>query len=383
MITSKSLFRGSSVSIHALLMLLAASMIGVSIYLTNHYFAVKFPTGLAGSATLCDINSFFNCDTATNSPLSNIAGVPISVFGMLMGIFTFMGFVFKTDEMEGTIYQVLLLNLVGCVVLFLYSLIALGSLCPFCTLYYILSAAVFFIFFKYSNVRLIGPIPASSFAVVTLVVAGGFWFNISNKLERNDKVVASVISQFKALPNLGSLKEESPFRIASSSEKFEDAPIQITMFSDYQCPACKMLSEQAPKIAKKYQGKINIQYVFYPLDMDCNPSINRPMHPLACRAAYLTVCAGPEKFVKVHDDIFHNQASMDVDWINNYAKKEGVLDCLKKEETKKAVMDLIAQSNPFNVRSTPTMLINGVKIEGVLPLNQLYGILDDIVKNSK
>ena len=138
MITSKSLFRGSSVSIHALLMLLAASMIGVSIYLTNHYFAVKFPTGLAGSATLCDINSFFNCDTATNSPLSNIAGVPISVFGMLMGIFTFMGFVFKTDEMEGTIYQVLLLNLVGCVVLFLYSLIALGSLCPFCTLYYIL-----------------------------------------------------------------------------------------------------------------------------------------------------------------------------------------------------------------------------------------------------
>lgn len=383
MITTKSVYREGTINIHALLMLIAAAMIGVSIYLTNHYFAVKFPTGLDTVSGLCDFGSFFNCDTATNSAASNIAGVPISIFGILIGIFIFVGFALKNDDMEGTLFQVLAVNFAGCILLFLYSLIALGSLCPFCTVYYILSGLAFYIFLKYSNNRLIAPIPLASYAVVTALVFGGFWFNINSIREQASKIEQSVVGQFRALPNLGKPAKDSPFRIASASEKFEDAPIQVTMFSDFQCPACKMISEQAHQIASKYAGKINIQYVFYPLDMNCNPAIDRPFHDLACKGAYLATCVGPEKFAKVHDDIFANQANLTGEWLDNYAKKEGVTDCITKEETKKTVMDLISQSNPFNVRSTPTILINGVKIEGVRPLNQIYAIMDDILKNAK
>lgn len=383
MITTKSIYREGSINVHALLMLIAAAMIGISIYLTNHYFAVKFPSGLDTVSGICDFGSFFNCDTATNSAASNIFGVPISIFGILIGLFIFVGFAVKTDEMEGTLFQILAINFIGCIALFLYSLIALGSLCPFCTLYYILSGAAFFIFYKKSNNRLFAPIPFISYAAVAAIVYGGFWFNINSIKEKSSKIEQSVVTQFKALPNLGKPATDSPFRIISATENFSDAPIQVTMFSDYQCPACKALSEQAHKIAAKYAGKINIQYVFYPLDMACNPAIDRPFHDLACKGAYLTVCAGPEKFNKIHDDIFANQATLTSEWFDNYAKKEGVTECMTKEETKKTVMDLIATSNPFNVRSTPTMLLNGVKIEGVRPLNQIYAIMDDLLKNQK
>ena len=61
-------------------------MIATSLYLTNHYFEVHFPTGLTGGS-LCDINSFFTCSAATHSHLSNLFGVPISLFGLLIGVF--------------------------------------------------------------------------------------------------------------------------------------------------------------------------------------------------------------------------------------------------------------------------------------------------------
>ncbi|EQC51828.1 hypothetical protein M901_2428, partial [Bacteriovorax sp. DB6_IX] len=43
-----------------------------SIYLTSHYFTAKYPTGFE-SGSMCNINSFFNCDATTLSPLGNIA----------------------------------------------------------------------------------------------------------------------------------------------------------------------------------------------------------------------------------------------------------------------------------------------------------------------
>ena len=49
-----------------------------------------------------------------------------------------------------------------------------------------------------------------------------------------------------------------------------------------------------------------MQYLFYPLDNNCNPKVTRPLHPLACEAAYLASCL-PEKFKQVEADIFDNQ----------------------------------------------------------------------------
>ena len=70
--------------------------------------------------------------------------------------------------------------------------------------------------------------------------------------------------------------------------------------------------------------------------------------------------------------------------VEDYAKKENVLECMKSQETKDKVVELIKQAKPFNISSTPTMLLNGVKVEGVIPMNSLIPILDYLIeKNEK
>ena len=139
-------FEQSNFNVKFLTGFLSLAMIGVSIYLTQHFYHVHFPEGI-GAGSLCDISSFFNCDSATNSSFSNIFGTPISLLGLITGIIFLLGattsiFTNFTVLIFGTI------NVVGCLVLFIYSLTALGSLCPFCTLYYLLSAGTLYMFHK-------------------------------------------------------------------------------------------------------------------------------------------------------------------------------------------------------------------------------------------
>ncbi len=380
MTSNKSLYQNSPIGTQVLLALGALAMVVLSVYLTNHYFQVMFPSDIS-KGSLCDFGSFFNCDAATHSHASNIMGVPISVFGILIGLFVFVGFIFKSEKMEGSLFSVLALNFVGCIGLFLYSLIALGTLCPFCTLYYLASGLVLFLFYKHSNARVPHILPLGSMGIATLVISFFFYQNVQGRSQVDDSLAKELIQQYNSLPQLGHPKVGSGLFLAKSTENFTDAPLQLTIFSDYQCPACRMLSNITHDVAKKYKGKINIQYMFYPLDHNCNADITRPMNPLSCQGAYLSVCLA-EKFDRVHDDIFANQEKLTLDWIQSYARKEGVLDCLNDEATKKKVQDIVAQSKPFSISSTPSMLINGVRTVGVLPANQLYMILDHLLAKS-
>lgn len=371
---NKSFYRDASINYHVIVGLMALVMIGLSIYLTNHYFAVKFPTGLEASG-LCNINDFFNCDVATNSPASNIAGVPISVFGIIMGAFIFVGYLVKNDGFEGTIHTVLLVNAIGCLLLFIYSLVALGGLCPACTGYYVASWIAAFCFFKASGLRSLDVKAIASYAVVT-GVAFALTFNVVKGKEGEiNKVADSLVAQYKALENLGAPSFESKYRMASATEKFTDAPIQITKFSDFECPACKMLSEVLHKVAEKYKGKVNVQYFFYPLDNSCNPAMERPLHRYACKAAQLATCM-PERFSTYESDVFKNQAQLSDDWLDAYAKKENVWDCYQSPKGKEEIQAYMEEAKNFGVQSTPTFLLNGVKIEGVLPLPQLSILID-------
>lgn len=371
--TKRSVYN-SSMNTTIALFVLSALMIGFSIYLTGHYFELKFPTGLE-SGSLCNLNSYFNCDKTTLSPMSNIAGVPISVFGIVVGALVMLGLFIKNEAYEKTMYFALMINMLGCVVLFFYSLFALGGLCPFCSLYYVVSGITLWMFYKDSedykpNFAILG-----GFAAVILVAAFITKSNVDKKTENISAVANDLIRQYYALPKLGEPNPPSEYKIATA----ENAPIQMQIFSDFECPACKALSEIMPQLLLRYGGKINIQYFFYPLDHNCNPSMERPLHQQACRAAYYATCMPAEKFGTLHDEIFHNQERLP-DFLDDAIKKNNVAKCVADPATKAKVVSIINAATPFNIRSTPTFLLNGVKIEGVLPPDQLFAIMDEIIK---
>ena len=365
---------------HLLLIGMSILMAVSSLYLLNHHFETFYPTGMA-KAAICNISDFFSCDATAYSPISSIYSVPIALFGMLAGLFLLFGSILPSEKMEGTNRLFAKLNFAGCILLFFYSIGILGYLCPVCTLYYIFSGVACYLFFRHSNIGVPSIKIILSYALVTIIISAGTILYVQGKDKKNDILTTALLKDYYSYPNLGVPSPKSPFRLASATEKFEDAPIQISIFSDFQCPACELLSEMMEKIVIRYKGKINIQYYFYPLDMSCNKNMTRPLHTLACKSSYLATCL-PNKFVKTHNDIFKQIEDISAVWLDSYAKNEGVLDCTKDQKTKDTVLSLIEAATPFNVQSTPTMLVNGVKIEGALPLNQMYIILDDLAKKN-
>jgi uncharacterized membrane protein len=380
-VKTKSVYNNDSINNTIAIVILSTLMMGFSLYLTQHYFDIKFPTGLT-SGSLCNINSFFNCDKTTTSPLGAPFNIPISIFGIIIGLLTFMGIIVKNEEYEKTVFFTLLVNGIGCVLLFLYSLFVLKGLCPFCTLYYIASLLTLFFFYKNSetwqpNFGFLG-----SFALVVIVISLLMRNNINDRIAENEKNINAIgndlIKQYFSLPNLGTPNYPSIYKLANNN----NAPIKMVIFSDFECPACKALSEQIPQIIARYGTNIDISYYFYPLDNSCNPSMQRPLHQYACQAAYASVCMPSSDFFQVHEVLFKNQAQFESGYVAKYIKDNKLESCVKSNETKDKVSKIIAAATPFNVASTPTFLVNGVKIEGVLPFDQLSIIFDEIVKRA-
>ncbi len=376
----KSLTTRGLVLPNFIFILINLGMIIVGAYLTNHYMDTFYPAGLKGASNLCNISEFWGCDKATLSPLGNIAGIPTSIFGLLMGVIGLVGALIGKKEIEQTFKVIFALNLLGCIVLFLYSLFALGGLCPMCTVYYILSALATFMLFKYSNlppavdVRVIGLI-----AVTYLIPVVGMSFHIGSKEKQKKALAQSYVKQFEALKDYGEPTVESPFRLHSSTEKFSDAKIRISIFSDFQCPYCKLAAEQTEDILKDFKGDVNIQYFFYPLDGTCNTKMKGSMHPFACYSAYLAAC-DQEKFKEVHDYIFANQESITYENLQAWEKKFELSGCFENKEIQDHIQQTLNAGEQFSLKSTPTIIINGKKLEGLIPYQHMKEILKSLTK---
>ena len=120
-----------------------------------------------------------------------------------------------------------------------------------------------------------------------------------------------------------------------------NAPIRMVIFSDFQCPACKALSKMIPSIMRRYKNKVEIKYLFYPLDNSCNTKMTYGLHPQSLQRGYgLSLCKKDE-LLRVHDEIFHDQASLDEDWITNKVVEENVKDCYENPNTLKELISIV------------------------------------------
>jgi protein-disulfide isomerase/uncharacterized membrane protein len=378
----KGLTLNGMTGLNFLFIFISLAMVGVSVYLTSHYYSTLYPTQLGGDS-LCNLNSFFNCDASTYSKLAAVAGVPTSFFGLIVGLLFLFSSLMPSAALEKTCSAVSKYNFIGCVALFLFSLIALGSLCIFCTAYYILSGVAFFLFWKHGNNSWTPDVKVTAIWGV-IFLAGAFFMHQTTaaKEDTRSKLNASIVSQYNSLGSLGDPTVESPYKIHMATEKFADAPIRITVFSDFECPFCKVVADQMPELIRRYPKQINIQYSFYPLDNKCNSNIKGSFHQSACDAAMLAAC-DEKKFLAVHDDIFANQDKLKAGVLTEIASKHGLENCLGNEEVKNKVITAINTATQFNLKSTPTIILNGKKIEGTIPSGQFFAIFEEILKGAK
>src|SRR5262249_27236961 len=89
-------------------------------------------------------------------------------------------------------------------------------------------------------------------------------------------------------------------RTLARSKGDSKAPLWITEYFDYQCPACRGAHDVLDKYFQKYPGQIYLQVKFYPL----------PAHKYGLKTALYAECAARQKkFWKFHDLLFNNQQS--------------------------------------------------------------------------
>ena len=167
-----------------------------------------------------------------------------------------------------------------------------------------------------------------------------------------------------------------------------DAPVLIVGFDDLECPFCaKMHAELFPALMERYKNQIHIVYRDFPLDQ----------HPWAMRAAVDTNCVGaqsPTGYWNLVDYIHAHAGELGGDE-KSLAKANDTLDTLARDEGKRqnmnadslnacivkqdetAIKASMKEGEALGVEATPALFINGEKVEGAQPLENLYRMIDN------
>lgn len=163
----------------------------------------------------------------------------------------------------------------------------------------------------------------------------------------------------------------------------KSAPIQLVVYSDFQCPYCVRGFQTVKQLMNKYGDKIQYIYRHLPL----------PFHQQA-RSASLYYEAirvqNGEKAWQFHDEIYNNQHSLSngESFLKAVAQKLGVdMKKLGQDIKSKALEERIAEdekeAKQFGFEGTPGYLLNGVPLPGALPLPAFENIISELQKRNK
>jgi len=169
----------------------------------------------------------------------------------------------------------------------------------------------------------------------------------------------------------------------------EHAPVLIVGFDDLECPFCARMNAQLfPAILDRYKDQVRIVYRDFPLDQ----------HPWAMHAAVDANClasASPAGYWNYVDYVHTHAAEMGADektlaasekQLDKLAMDEGarqkvnqpdlVACLLKQDDTKIKASVEEAEGEPTHINQTPVLYINGEKVEGVVPMETIYSVID-------
>lgn len=157
-----------------------------------------------------------------------------------------------------------------------------------------------------------------------------------------------------------------------------DAPVTLTVFSDFQCPYCSRLLPFVDEVLAKNPGKVRVVFKQFPLRM----------HNMAQPAALASLAAREQgKFWPMHDKLFANSSQLSEEKIRALAEELG-LDMARfdKDRTAQKLRDEVLRDQGLGqqvgVQGTPTVFING-KLLRDRSIPGVQAIIDREVASSK
>jgi len=139
----------------------------------------------------------------------------------------------------------------------------------------------------------------------------------------------------------------------------KDAKVTLIEFSDFQCPYSKRVQPLIEALLKAYPDNLQHVYKNFPLRF----------HKQAMPAAKACLAAGLQgKFWEMEAILFENAKNLEDKDLKKYAKEIGLdVDQFEKdfhsEEVEKLVQEDIAEAKKAKVTGTPTLFLNGKRVQ--------------------
>jgi protein-disulfide isomerase len=173
----------------------------------------------------------------------------------------------------------------------------------------------------------------------------------------------------------------------------KDAKVVVVNFDDFECPFCSRMHQTLfPELLKEYGDRVTFIYKDYPL-ID--------IHPWAVHAAVDAGCLGdqsPDAYWDFADYIHANKQEVDkektpaarFDALDKMTLLQGQkhnLDSAKlqaciKAQNEDGVRSSMKEADDLGVNATPTLFINGRKIDGAVPVDEVRAALDSALKDA-
>jgi len=138
-----------------------------------------------------------------------------------------------------------------------------------------------------------------------------------------------------------------------------NAKVQLLEFADFECPFCGSFHKALKSLEQKYPKQLALTFVHFPL----------PGHRFAMPAARVAGCAGEQgRFEAMHEQLFEGQDQFGLKPWDDYATAAGVPDlatfdvCIKRTDPISRVEEGKALGAKWDVKGTPTIIINGWKL---------------------
>jgi len=168
--------------------------------------------------------------------------------------------------------------------------------------------------------------------------------------------------------------------------------VVVVNFDDFQCPFCaRMHQELFPEIFKEYGDRVTFIYKDFPMEM----------HPWAMHAAVDANCLAAQNsdaYWDFADYIHANQHEVSnektpgarleaLDRLTLLQGQKHNLDVVKlqscvKAQDESAVKASVKGADAVGVDATPTLFVNGEKIDGAVPPNEVRAALDRALKGA-
>jgi len=161
----------------------------------------------------------------------------------------------------------------------------------------------------------------------------------------------------------------------------ENAAVTMVVFGDFQCPVCQREETDLRKnLPAAFGDKVRVYFNDFPLTS---------IHPWAMKGSLIGRCMyhqGQDAFWAYHDWVYENQKDITLEnldtKVQDFAKSKSydpakLQSCVADKATAAEVDRAVSMGHSLQVSATPTLFLNGRKIEGALEwavLSQLLQI---------